>query len=146
MLLEKSFRTPRLGLWVGLAICLSANDSHAAWRAGAASIDITPADPVRLSGYGSRTSEHEGVEMRLHAKALALTWDQDKPVVMLTVDNCGVPASMRTEVLGRIQKAGLAWRTHASRFIPATPTAPRRCPVFCPFCSARTCPGRSSGM
>jgi hypothetical protein len=108
MLLEKSFRTPCLGLWISLLIALSVNDSQAAWKAGAASIDITPTGPVRLSGYGSRTSEHEGVAMRLHAKALALTWDQDKPVVMLTVDNCGVPASMRTEVLGRIQKAGLA--------------------------------------
>ena len=77
------------------------------WKAGAAKTDITPDYPVRLSGYGSRTAPHEGVEMRLHAKALALTWGEEAPVVMLTVDNCGVPAALRAEVLGRVQKAGL---------------------------------------
>lgn len=76
------------------------------WRAGAASVDITPEFPVRLSGYGSRTQEHEGISMRLHAKALALAWEKDAPVVILTVDNCGVPESLRAEVLARVVKSG----------------------------------------
>ncbi|MDZ4287329.1 MAG: neutral/alkaline non-lysosomal ceramidase N-terminal domain-containing protein, partial [Prosthecobacter sp.] len=88
--------------------------ASAAWKSGAAAIDVTPSFPVRLSGYGSRTSENEGVAMPLHAKALALTWDQDPPNVILTVDNCGVPASMRTEVLARVAKAG--WKLQDERF------------------------------
>jgi neutral ceramidase len=61
---------------------------------------------VRLSGYGSRTTEHEGVLQRIHAKALALQWSDEAPVVMVTVDNCGVPGALRTEVLARLAKAG----------------------------------------
>jgi len=87
---------------------------ESSWRAGAASINITPEHPVRLSGYGSRTTEHEGVVMPLFAKALALTWAADAPVVMLTVDNCGIPAAMRIEVLKRVQKAG--WKLEGKRF------------------------------
>lgn len=83
------------------------------WKVGVARVDITPSEPVRLSGYGNRATEHEGVEMSLHAKALALTWGQDSPVVILTVDNCGVPASMRTEVLARVGKCG--WKLEDKR-------------------------------
>lgn len=104
-------RVPTL---IVLTCLLSLSSADAAWKAGAASVDITPTHPVRLSGYGSRTAEHEGVQMPLHAKALALTWETEAPVVMLTVDNCGVPGQMRAEVLARVQKAG--WKLEDARF------------------------------
>lgn len=69
---------------------------------GVAKIDITPDYPVRLSGYGGRREEHEGVEQRIWAKALAIGPDQDGPAVLLTVDNCGISAAMRAEVLSRL--------------------------------------------
>jgi hypothetical protein len=84
------------------------------WKAGAAGTDITPSHPVRLSGYGNRTAEHERVSLPIHAKALAITWDKEPPLVMLTVDNCGVPADMRSEVLNRVNRAG--WRLEDARF------------------------------
>lgn len=96
------------------ALSLSLPAARAEWRAGAAKVNITPNSPVRLSGYGSRTTEHEGVEMKLYAKALALTWDNDAPVVMLTVDNCGVPESLRAEVLACVNKGG--WKLEDARF------------------------------
>ncbi len=74
------------------------------WQAGVASVDITPTYPVRLSGYGSRTTENEGVSQRLHAKALALYWKQEPPVLILTVDNCGVPAAVRQKILDQLRK------------------------------------------
>ncbi len=104
----------QLSLTVSLWICFCAGlfiapeTNAAGWKAGAASVDITPDYPVRLSGYGSRTIPHEGIEMRLHAKALALTWEATPAMVMLTVDNAGVPASIRTEVLKRLKDAGHA--------------------------------------
>lgn len=76
------------------------------WNAGAADIDITPDHPVRLSGYHNRTKEHEKVGQRLHANALALQWKDDAPAVIVTVDNCGVPASVRAEALKRLATAG----------------------------------------
>jgi len=76
------------------------------WKAGAADVDITPDYPVRLSGYGSRTSETQKVVQRLHANALALQWQDDALAVIVTVDNCGVPAAVRTEVLKRLAAGG----------------------------------------
>ncbi len=74
------------------------------WRSvGAAKIDITPDYPVRLSGYGSRTNVHTGVVQRIFAKALVVGTDAEGPAVLVTVDNCGVPASMREEVLRRLR-------------------------------------------
>lgn len=71
---------------------------------GAASVDITPEYPVRLSGYGSRREVSQGVAQRLHAKAIAIGSDADGPAVLVTVDNCGVPASLRSEIFGRLAK------------------------------------------
>ena len=53
---------------------------------GVAAIDITPDYPVRLSGYGSRRTEHEGVDQRIKAKALAIGGDKNL-AILLTVDN-----------------------------------------------------------
>ena len=38
----------------------------------------------------------------LFAKALAIGSDEEGPAVLVTVDNLGVPAAMRDEVLGRL--------------------------------------------
>ncbi|MBI4625431.1 MAG: neutral/alkaline non-lysosomal ceramidase N-terminal domain-containing protein [Verrucomicrobia bacterium] len=73
-----------------------------AWSVGAAKVDVTPDYPVRLSGYGGRREEVEGVVQRLFAKAIAIGSDAEGPAVLLTVDNCGVPASMRDELVKRL--------------------------------------------
>jgi lysophospholipase L1-like esterase len=70
---------------------------------GAARRDITPDYPVRLSGYGSRREPSKGVAQRIHAKALAFGDDGSRgPSILITVDNCGVPASIRSQVLRRV--------------------------------------------
>lgn len=71
-------------------------------QVGAASFDITPDYPVRLSGYGNRRLPNTGVSQHIFAKALAIGSDEEGPAVLVTVDNCGVPASMRDEVLRRL--------------------------------------------
>lgn len=69
---------------------------------GLARVDITPEYAIRLSGYGNRREESEGVSQSIWAKALAVGADADGPAVLITVDNCGVPDAMRTEVLSRL--------------------------------------------
>jgi len=69
---------------------------------GVARTDITPDYAVRLSGYGMRRTESEGIEQHIWAKALAIGSDADGPAVLVTVDNCGVPESIRTEILKRL--------------------------------------------
>lgn len=79
------------------------------YRVGAAGVDITPDYPIRLSGYAARQSESEGIEQRLWAKALAIEDKQTRPAVLVTVDNCVVPAWITEEVAGRLERrAGIA--------------------------------------
>lgn len=75
---------------------------------GVAKVDITPAYGIRMSGYGNRREESEGVELPIWAKALAIGADSEEPAVLITVDNCGIPDAMRAEVLARLtKKAGI---------------------------------------
>ncbi|MHB8520666.1 MAG: neutral/alkaline non-lysosomal ceramidase N-terminal domain-containing protein [Limisphaerales bacterium] len=86
------------------ACCLHliAGNPEPAIPVGAARIDITPPYPIRLSGYAVRKTESAGVEQRLWAKALAIGSDRDGPAILITVDNCGVPANVTDEVAARL--------------------------------------------
>ncbi|MEY2611216.1 MAG: Neutral/alkaline non-lysosomal ceramidase, N-terminal, partial [Planctomycetota bacterium] len=48
-------------------------DESPKWFVGVAKTDITPEEPVRLSGYASRTTPATEIEDRLFARALILT-------------------------------------------------------------------------
>jgi len=76
----------------------------AAWHAGAAKVNITPGYPVRLSGYGSRKAENEGVKADIWAKVLALGWNDEPPAIVMTVDNVGVPSTIRDRVLAALKE------------------------------------------
>ena len=57
---------------------------------GVAQIDITPDYPIRMNDYGSRRSVSEGVIQRIYAKALVIGNDEEEPVPMVSVENCGL--------------------------------------------------------
>ncbi len=100
-------RLPRL--LISGALCLS---PFLAWTAGSdplrevgvASIDVTPDYPIRLTGYAVRKTESQGVAQHLFAKALAIGSDREKPALLITVDNCGVPGAVRDELVARLHK------------------------------------------
>jgi hypothetical protein len=73
---------------------------HGVYTVGVAKIDITPNYPVRLSGFGVRRTESEGVRQRIWAKALAI--DDGQPAILITVDNLGIPAYLVDQVAGRL--------------------------------------------
>lgn len=86
------------------------NDDDAVRQVGVAKVDITPSRPVRLSGYGNRREEFEEVSQAIWAKAIAIGADDDEQgaALLVTVDNCGIPESMRSELGERLlKKAGL---------------------------------------
>ena len=62
------------------------------YAVGAAQVDITPDYPIRLSGYGARLKESEGIDQHLFAQALAIGSDKRSLAVLVTVDNVAVPA------------------------------------------------------
>ncbi len=79
---------------------------------GVAEVDITPGYPIRMTGYGNRKTESEGVEQPIKARALAIDGaaaGAAGPVVLVTVDNCAVPGHVTDEVARRLkEKSGVA--------------------------------------
>jgi putative membrane-bound dehydrogenase-like protein len=91
---------------------------------GAAKVDVTPAFPVRLSGYAARNAESEGVETHLFARALAIGGSAEEMAVVVTVDATGIPSALTDDVARRVkEKSGIP----RERFVLActhTHTAP----------------------
>ena len=96
---------------------------EAALAVGFAAVDITPHEPIRLTGYGNRRTPHEGVRQRLRAKALAFGGDGEPPSVLITADLIGVPREMSEEVARRLRAAGLE-RAHVAIAATHTHTGP----------------------
>ncbi|MEE2947687.1 MAG: neutral/alkaline non-lysosomal ceramidase N-terminal domain-containing protein [Verrucomicrobiota bacterium] len=101
----------RLSLFV-VALLITAfvpTQTHAEWRIGASSVDVTPKFPVRLSGFGFRRAESEGITQKIWAKALAVDDGQAGLAVLVTVDNLGVPWPIVQTVSMRLrEQTGLA--------------------------------------
>src|SRR6266704_513306 len=85
-------------LILSLLLGAPASETEPLRQIGAAEIDITPDYPIRLSGYAVRKKESDGVLQHLYAKAIAIGSDKEKPAILITVDNTGVPARVRNEV------------------------------------------------
>jgi len=88
---------------------------------GVAEIDITPEEPIRLTGYGSRTVPSEGVRGRLWAKAMAFG-DRD-PAVLIVADLVGVPRTLTEDVARRLAPARVA-RAQLALSVTHTHTGP----------------------
>lgn len=87
------------------ALWLSTTASGAAeslLQIGVAEIDITPDYPVRLSGFGGRRTESEGVTKKIWAKALAFNDAQDGPAILITAENLCVPDEITMEIARRL--------------------------------------------
>ncbi|MSU44336.1 MAG: hypothetical protein EXS22_09950 [Pedosphaera sp.] len=73
------------------------------WKAGVASVVITPHTNMWMSGYASRTNVSDGKFHDLHAKALALEDAQGARLVVVTLDLIGVPRALRLALEKRAQ-------------------------------------------
>lgn len=89
------------GLWAALQIPVSKAQE---FELGVAQVDVTPDYPVRLSGFGFRRDESEGVTHRIWAKALAIKDPVKGAAMVITVDNLGIPAEMTQEVARRLKQ------------------------------------------
>ncbi|MCI0540420.1 MAG: neutral/alkaline non-lysosomal ceramidase N-terminal domain-containing protein [Verrucomicrobiales bacterium] len=79
------------------------------WKAGLATVKITPEKPVPMAGYASRTKPFEKVEQDIYAKALALEDREGHRAVLVTTDLLGLSRAIAEPVCERIQqKAKLA--------------------------------------
>lgn len=96
-------RNLRMSIAVAAALCgftnsLAAAEAPAesyAWKAGVASVKITPDGSMWMAGYASRDKPSEGVAQDLYAKALALEDADGRRLVMITTDLIGIPRAVR---------------------------------------------------
>lgn len=74
-------------------------------KVGAARVDITPAEPIRLSGYAARTASSEGVEDPLFARAVAFEDVEGTRAVVLSLDAIAITTALSEEIARRIEAA-----------------------------------------
>jgi neutral ceramidase len=79
------------------------------WRAGVATVDITPRRPMWMAGFAARTSASQGVALPLQAKALALEDGHGRHVVLVTLDLLGITTGVGVRIAAVAQRRyGLA--------------------------------------
>lgn len=74
---------------------------------GVARVDITPEEPIRLSGYGDRRTPTDSVAQRLSAKALAIGGDAEGPSLLISAELVGVPGHLTERLAERLRGAGI---------------------------------------
>lgn len=79
---------------VGLP-CACAEKPQAKWKAGVASVVITPEHSMWMAGYAARTKPSEGKVHDLHAKALALEDADGMRLVIVAAELIGIPRELR---------------------------------------------------
>lgn len=76
----------------------------AGWRAGVATVDITPRTSLWMAGFAARTQPSQGTAMPLFAKALALEDAGGQRLVVVTLDLLGVTGGMASRISGAVAK------------------------------------------
>jgi len=74
------------------------------WKAGMATLKVTPQKMLWMAGYAARKKPAEGKVQELFAKALALEDEQGGRLVFITLDLIGVPQTMRRVVAAEAEK------------------------------------------
>ncbi len=86
-----------LALTIALASTGIAADAPE-WKAGVATVDITPEKSMWMAGYASRKKPSEGTAQNLFAKALAIEDAKGTRAVIVTLDLISVPRFLRDAV------------------------------------------------
>src|SRR5436309_854985 len=103
--------------WLSVLICFffaaghvaAADVGEAPFKAGVASVVITPPEFMWMSGYANRTKPAAGKVHDLYAKALALEDASGGRLVILTSDLVGIPRPLSEAVAQEFHKrTGLA--------------------------------------
>lgn len=76
----------------------------AEWKAGTASVVVTPEKNLWMAGYAARKQPAEGKVHDLYAKALALEDAEGTRAVIVTMDLIGVPQILGHAVASRAEK------------------------------------------
>src|SRR5437868_2497844 len=100
------------------------------WQAGAASVAITPREPMWLAGWAARREPAARASMDLHAKALALEDAHGERVVIVTADLIALPRALTDAVAVRVSLSRERILFNASHTHTAPEVRPDKVPFF----------------
>lgn len=75
------------------------------WSVGLASVDITPSEPIPMSGYASRRAPFEAVAQRLFAKAMAIEDREGGRALLITADILGFTEERSASISHRLNES-----------------------------------------
>jgi neutral ceramidase len=91
---------------LGMVCSLSVGSNPAQaqdFRIGAAKRDITPTEPIRLSGYSSRSKASEGVDQPIFARAMAFEDSTGVKNILVAVELVGVTRQFTESIADRLK-------------------------------------------
>ncbi len=93
-----------VALVYGMSACLFHREvlAESQWLSGAAKLEITPTEPVRLSGYAVRERVMNGVDDPLFVRALAMRPIDGEWMVLVSIDSIGLPAEITDRILEKL--------------------------------------------
>jgi len=92
-------------LLAAVHLAISAERAAPSWKAGVASVVITPDSDMWMAGYAARNKPSEGKAQDLFAKALALDDNAGGRLVIVTMDLIGVPRDLRLNLAKRLKES-----------------------------------------
>jgi hypothetical protein len=98
------FTVASLSLLLSVTACSTAAEPAGTWKAGAASIKITPEKPMWLSGYAGRDHPATGTLSDLHAKALVLEDPAGTRALVATMDLVGIGRDFSTRLCEELEQ------------------------------------------
>ncbi len=93
-------RIPR-AILLGLPVLALAQPAE--WQVGLATVDITPVEPIPMSGYASRRAPFEAVAQPLYAKAMALQDSAGNRALLVTADILGFTSERSGSISSRLE-------------------------------------------
>lgn len=88
----------RVVLWLGLFLLSVTAVQAADFQVGLARADVTPTEPIRLSGYAARSTAYEAIDTPLHARAMVLRESTGPLRALVSVDSIGLPGDLTVEI------------------------------------------------
>nr|WKN40406.1 neutral/alkaline non-lysosomal ceramidase N-terminal domain-containing protein [Tunicatimonas sp. TK19036] len=87
-----------------LSTYTQAQMNESGWKAGAASVVITPTQSLWMAGYAARDHPAEGLLHDIYAKALMLEDASGNQAVLITTDLVGIPKGLSDTIRNRIER------------------------------------------
>ncbi len=109
---------------IGFLTIPTITNAEESFRFGFVKVDITPTEPILLSGYGGRTKPFVKVREKIYARVMAIQTSQKVTSILVTVDNVGFPASITERIAKQVEKKHEVTRARFVISCSHTHTAP----------------------